>query len=233
MEEKKRLLSELDDIINDFRSVAISTVRRIRTYIYSPGICKFMDDRYLEFYNILYACFDDIDLGLGGKEWNKYIKWLHNQLQEILKLIDKFKNVEKDVLELLTEYYNDGLDTNSLCRDLKSLISKMKSILDTIANHKIQEVCKQIDEIISKVESSENMKKILDYNKIRDKKNKYLNLNQQLIASTIEKNPEIMEVDIKDIEEYLNVDIFSKNGIFHFGRDSFKNKLKIMLHIEN
>ena len=209
MEVKEKLLLELEDVINDFKSIGISTVRRIRTYIYSPGICKFIDDRHLEFNNILYACFDDIDLGLGGKEWIKYIKWLHNQLQEILKLIDEFRNVEKDVLELLTEYSNDGLDTNSLCKELKSLISKMKSILVTIANHKIQKVSKQIDEIFSKVESSENKTEIPDYYKIRDIRNKYLDLNQQVIASTIEKNPEIMEIDIKDIEEYLDDDFYS------------------------
>ena len=34
-------------------------------------------------------------------------------------------------------------------------------------------------------------------------------MNQQVIASTIEKNPEIMEVDIKDIEEYLDDDFYS------------------------
>ena len=209
MEVKEKLLSELDDIINDFRSVAISTVRRIRTYIYSPGICKFIDDRYLDFNNILYACFDEIGWGFNGNERIQYIKWLHNQLQEVLKLIKEFRNVEKNVLELLIEYSNDELDTNSLCINLDSQISRMKSILDIIANHKIQEVSSQIDEIISKLETDKTEANLPDYNIIQNIRNRYDEMNQKVIASTIEKNPEIMEIDIKDIEEYLDDDFYS------------------------
>ena len=207
--ELKELLSELESMTDDFLTVAIFVSRRIRTYIYSPGIYKFIDERYLNFNNILYACYDEIYFGFGGNERKKFIKWLYIQLQDFLELIEKFRSVEKKVLESMIDYSNGTVDTDSLCINLEKHMEKMETIFEIIKNHKIQEVHDQIQEIIVKVETEETDNKVPAYYEIQKIRNKYEEMNQQVIASSIEKNPEIMEVDIKDIEEYLDDDFYS------------------------
>ena len=61
IQKKKEILENLHDLTTDFQLLGLVPIRNIMNYLDSPGIYKFLFERYVKFHELGYHNFDEAE----------------------------------------------------------------------------------------------------------------------------------------------------------------------------
>ena len=201
IQKKREIWENLYDSIIDFRLLGLEPIRKIMNYLDSPGPCKFLVERYVKFHELGCYNFDEAEW-YNDKTQMKFIKWLHINLIDFLKLIDEYRATEKRIYDFVANCFEDDVLYDAISR----LTYEMQLMLTRIKEHSLQVVDDKLQEINEKFY---NMN--LGNTDFSSLYSKYLEINQVFISSIIQLHPEILNTNIEDITQYLSQDFYLKD----------------------